>query len=121
MPISCGVTREKLDRVMHLIAQRPLIDTTSFWKSIKAINNKKVPLSTSIAGNSGEANIVHVWRLRVGHVCRVVYLWCTVCCCRCHLWRTLPYEHCAYSVHTFGGKPTYIESGARSHMAVSIM
>ena len=27
-----------------------------------------------------------------GHVCRVVYLWCTVCCCQCHLWRTLPYS-----------------------------
>ena len=33
-----------------------------------------------------------VWRSRVEHVCRVVYLWCTVCCCRCHLWRTLPYS-----------------------------
>ena len=26
-----------------------------------------------------------------------------------------------YSVHAFGGKPTYIESGARSHMAVCIV
>ena len=55
------------------------------------------------------------------HVCRVVYLWCTVCYCSWHLWRALPYKRCAYSVHTIGGKPAYIESGARSHMAVSIM
>ena len=33
-----------------------------------------------------------MWRSRVEHVCRVVYLWCTVCCYRCHLWRTLPYS-----------------------------
>ena len=62
-----------------------------------------------------------VWWSRVEHVCRVVYLWCTVCCYRCHLWRTLPYERCAYSVHTTGGKPAYIMSGARLHVSVSIM
>ena len=27
-----------------------------------------------------------------------------------------PILRCAYSVHMFGGKPAYIESGARSHM-----
>ena len=64
---------------------------------------------------------VQVWRSRVEHVCRVVYLWCTNCYCSWHLWRALPYKRCAYSVHTIGGKPAYIESGARSHMAVSIM
>ena len=62
-----------------------------------------------------------VWRSRVEHVCRVVYLWCTSCYCSWHLWRALPYKRWAYSVHTIGGKPAYIESGARSHMAVSIM
>ena len=62
-----------------------------------------------------------VWWSRVEHVCRVVYLWCTVCCCRCRLWRTVPYERCAYGVHTTGGKPAYIKSGARLHVAVSIM
>ena len=35
--------------------------------------------------------------------------------------RTLPYERCAYGVHTTGGKPAYIKSGARLHVAVSIM
>ena len=43
------------------------------------------------------------------------------CYCSWHLWRALPYKRCAYGVHTIGGKPAYIESGARSHMAVSIM
>ena len=33
-----------------------------------------------------------VWRSRVEHVCRVVYLWCTVCYCPWHLWRALPYS-----------------------------
>ena len=33
-----------------------------------------------------------VWRSRVEHVCRVVYLWCTVCYCPCHLWHALPYS-----------------------------
>ena len=37
---------------------------------------------------------VYVWRSRVEYVCRVVYLWCTVCSCPCHLWRV---ECCARS------------------------
>ena len=41
--------------------------------------------------------------------------------CSWHLWRALPYKRCAYSVHMIGGKPAYIESGARSHIAVSIL
>ena len=65
--------------------------------------------------------IILLWRSRVEHVCRVVYLWCTNCYCSWHLWRALLYKRCAYSVHTIGGKPAYMESGARSHMAVSIM
>ena len=35
---------------------------------------------------------IYMWRSRVEHVCRVVYLWCTVYCCPWHLWRTLPYS-----------------------------
>ena len=33
----------------------------------------------------------------------------------------ISYERCAYGVHTTGGKSAYIKSGARLHVAVSIM
>ena len=50
------------------------------------VRDRLVLLQTCLSLGGG------VWRSRVEHVCRVVYLWCTVCCYRCHLWRTLPYS-----------------------------
>ena len=50
------------------------------------VRDRLVLLQTCLSLGGG------VWRSRVEHVCRVVYLWCTVCCYRCHLWRTLSYS-----------------------------
>ena len=49
------------------------------------------------------------------YVCRVVYLWCTVCYCPCHLWRALPYSAApTVCIRLAGSLP--IECCARSHM-----
>ena len=49
------------------------------------------------------------------HVCRVVYLWCTMCYCPCHLWRALPYSAApTVCIRLAGSLP--IECCARSHM-----
>ena len=49
------------------------------------------------------------------YVCRVVYLWCTVCYCPCHLWRALPYSAApTVCIRLAGSLP--IECWARSHM-----
>ena len=59
--------------------------------------------------------IMHLWRSRVEYVCRVVYLWCTVCYCPCHLWRALPYSAApTVCIRLAGSLP--IECCARSHM-----
>ena len=56
-----------------------------------------------------------VWRSRVEYVCRVVYLWCTVCYCSCHLWCALPYSAApTVCIRLAGSLP--IECCARSHM-----
>jgi exonuclease III len=36
-------------------------DMTAFWKSIKTLNNKNLPLATSINGITGEENISEMW------------------------------------------------------------
>ena len=56
-----------------------------------------------------------VWRSRVEYVCRVVYLWCTVCYCSCHLWRALPYSAAPTVCIRLAGS-LHIECCARSHM-----
>ena len=52
---------------------------------------------------------------RVEYVCRVVYLWCTVCFCSCHLWRALPYSAAPTVCIRLAGS-LHIECCARSHM-----
>ena len=49
------------------------------------------------------------------YVCRVVYLWCTVCYCSCHLWRALPYSAAPTVCIRLAGS-LHIECCARSHM-----
>ena len=49
------------------------------------------------------------------YVCRVVYLWCTVCYCSCHLWRALPYSAAPAVCIRLAGS-LHIECCARSHM-----
>ena len=44
-----------------------------------------------------------VWRSRVEYVCRVVYLWCTVCYCPCHLYAENARAFCSLLIEwTFG-------------------
>ena len=63
--------------------------------SLRAILDNELSEGYNIvqyAGHMHRITVEDVWRSRVKYVCRVVYLWCTVCCYRCHLRRTLPYS-----------------------------
>ena len=56
------VASEEMARADSMAKKLAEHDTVAFWKEIRKIYNKKVPLATSIAGVSGEQGISEMWK-----------------------------------------------------------
>ena len=55
-------SRQETARADALARNLSSKDMTSFWKSIKTINNKRIPLASTINGVTGEHDISELWK-----------------------------------------------------------
>ena len=80
--------------VPRYIDSDEMLPPGAFWPAPEEEEWTMVERSHGILRSAKDRSLfsdcIHMWRSRLEYVCCVVYLWCTVCYCLCHLWRALP-------------------------------
>ena len=66
-------SRQETARADALARNLSSKDMTSFWKSIKTINNKRIPLASTINGVTGEHDISELWKCVIAS--NTVFYW----------------------------------------------